>query len=141
MYTDHWIYKYIGLKWTTSYNCFDHFVDVQESQFKVKCFEGLYDVPNFEDRAEALAYIKTNPKLTKWKEIHPNMAREGDAVLFGVEDVSFHIGTFVDSGTKGVDKHTGVLHCDKSCGVTLTGLLSIRIAKSKITFMRLTSHD
>lgn len=140
MYTDHWVWKYIGLKWTNSYNCFDHFVDVQSTQFKVKGLDQLHDVPEFEERAEALSYIKRTQELSKWKEIHPNMAREGDAVLFGVEDVSFHIGTFVNSGKIGDNHHKGVLHCDKKMGVTLTSLLSISISKANITFMRLTSH-
>lgn len=140
MHNDHWVSRYIGLKWTNNYNCFDHFVDVQRGQFNVKGLDQLHDVPEFNERSEAFSYIKKTKELSKWKEIHPNMAREGDAVLFGIENVSFHIGTFVNSGKQGINKKKGVLHCDKKMGVTLTSLLSISISKANITFMRLTGN-
>lgn len=140
MHTDHWVNKYIGFKWTINYNCYDHFCHVQKMQFGVTGLDALSGMPEFEERSEALSFIKTCKDLVKWKEIHPNMAREGDAVLFGVEGATFHIGTYVDSGTAGVDKHKGVLHCDKKQGVILTSGQSIRISQANITFMRLTKN-
>lgn len=140
MYTDHWVYKYIGFKWTINYNCFDHFCHVQKLQFKVEGLDKLKGMPDFEERSEALAFIRTCKDLSKWKEIHPNMVKEGDAVLFGVEGATFHIGTYVDSGIQGVNKHKGVLHCDKKMGVILTSGQSIRISQANITFMRLTKN-
>jgi hypothetical protein len=140
MFTDHWVHKFIGFKWTINYNCFDHFCHVQKLQFGIEGLDSLTGMPEFEERSEALAFIKTCKDLARWKEIHPNMAKEGDAVLFGVEGATFHIGTYVDSGTAGKDKHKGVLHCDKKMGVVLTNMLSIRNAKSNITFMRYTKH-
>lgn len=133
---DHWIDKYLGFKWTINYNCFDHFRHVQETHFKVQGLDSLTSMPEFEKRSEALSYIKTNSELSIWKEIHPNMAREGDAVLFGIEGATFHIGTYIDSGIQGINKKKGVLHCDKKMGVILTTMQSIRISQANTTFMR-----
>lgn len=140
MYTDHWINKYIGFKWTINYNCFDHFCHVQKTQFKIEGLDKLNGMPEFEERAEAIAFIKTSKELQRWKEIHFNMAKEGDAVLFGVEGATFHIGTYIDSGAAGIDKHKGVLHCAKNQGVVLTSMQSIRNSKANITFMRYTKN-
>ena len=91
MYTDHWVYKYIGFKWTINYNCFDHFCHVQKLQFKVEGLDKLKGMPDFEERSEALAFIRTCKDLSKWKEIHPNMVKEGDAVLFGASKKEIQI--------------------------------------------------
>lgn len=130
----HWILKYIGIDWSDEYNCFDHFCQVQKDRFDRDIISGLSSIPDFEERSEALAYIKSEPSIKKrWFQYHyPQIqAKEGDAVLFGAEGYTFHIGTFIYSnGIK------GVLHCDRKQGVCLTAMYKIDTFKNSPIFMR-----
>jgi hypothetical protein len=121
---DHFVMRYIGMKWKDDYNCFDHFCHVQKMQFKRLILDEFTKVPEYEDRKEALQFIKDTPNLrNKWRAC--NQPKEG------VEGHSFHIGTYIESNNV-----KGILHCDKKMGVVLTPLQTLRDNNSTHTYLR-----
>lgn len=125
----HWVNKYIGLKWSKEYNCFDHFCQVQKEVFH-RDIKKIPDLPDIKHRKEAISYCKGSSDL--FMDIPYNTRSEGDAVVFGTEGFTFHIGTYIESF--GV---CGVLHCDKFMGVMVLSMQSIRNRGTEFHFMRI----
>ena len=130
MIDDHWVSRYLGMKWTHRYNCFDHFCDVQNIIFR-NDVSNVPNIPEFKDRDKAIDFVRSNQNGTYFMEVPYNQRKEGDAIIFGTKDVSFHVGTYVQS--KGI---CGVLHCDMKEGVILTSMQSIRNSGKEFCFMR-----
>lgn len=115
------MYSYVGKSWNEQYNCFSHFMDVQKNQFGVDDFDQMNDMPNVMDYGEALSFVenKENNSLNKlWEEV--DKPQEGDAIIFGMGRVKFHIGTYVN-----VD-FGGILHCTKAGGVAFTPMRALK---------------
>lgn len=127
--SDHWINRYIGMQYSIDYNCFDHFVHVQKEQFNLDVLKGIPKIPSFDEKHEAISFIRETKELKGWREV--TLIKEGDAVLFGVDGMSFHIGTYIDSSNP-----KGVMHNSSKQGVVLTSLQTIRNSLTKPTFLR-----
>lgn len=129
----HWIYKYLNKPWTDTYDCFAHFVEVQSNEFGIEGIMSLDDLPAVLDYGAALAFAKNNPQITdKWE--HVEKLQEGDAVIFGIGPVKFHIGTYleIDGG--------GVLHCGLN-GVVFHSMEKMKRRGTVIAMQLRYKHD
>lgn len=125
----HWIERYIGMEYRIDYNCFDHFVHVQKEQFNLDVLKDVPKIPAFDEKHEAIAFIRGTKELKSWREV--NMIKEGDAVIFGVDGMSFHIGNYIESNNV-----KGIMHNSEKHGVILTSLQVIRNSLIKPSFLR-----
>ncbi len=126
---DHWLFNYLGKQWTFDYNCFDHFVEVQDKEYGISSLYTLENIPHVFNHEELLDYVDNNKEIrTLWATV--DKPTDGCAVLFGSKSRRFHIGTYVD-----VDGG-GVLHCDQKVGVIFTSMHAFRSNTTMdITFM------
>jgi len=115
---DHWSTKYLGKPWKEDYDCYAFFLEVQKKEFGLK--EQLDFVPpNYSNRKKAIEFVENSEDVkTHWKDIC--IPTEGDAVLFGASNHSFHIGIWVN-----IDGESGVIHCQIGHGVVFTSRRNI----------------
>lgn len=109
----HWALKYLGERWTEEYNCFHFFAKIQKEIFGI---EGLLEDPTTPDYSHVGFVLENLDSLSiakNWVEV--DIPKEGDAVIFGVLGVSFHIGVYVV-----IDGAGGVLHSNKKGAVITT---------------------
>ena len=121
----HWSEKYIGKEWKEDYDCYAFFKDVQKNEF------GLSDQldfqpPCYKSRAEALSFVHNSEVIqTHWKVV--DYPTEGDAILFGSYNNTFHIGVWVI-----ISGSSGVLHNRRGHGVVFTPRTHIIASSIKI---------
>jgi hypothetical protein len=123
--TKHWLHDYIGKKWTYDYDCFVHFKEVQEKHYDVTTLNTLTHLPGVLDYGAALDYVKEGAQVSaNWYPV--GKPQDGDAVVFGIGHIKFHIGTYLDIDTG------GVLHCSQGTGVTFTTMRAFKQRNVKI---------
>lgn len=122
----HWVNKYLVKNWSEDYDCFAHFVEVQEKEFGITDIMTMEHLPEVLNYGDALKFAQTNKQITdKWERV--KVLQNGDAVVFGIGPIMFHIGTYVD-----IDGG-GILHCDKGQGVTFNRMSVMKRMGAKIS--------
>lgn len=127
----HWSHKYFGRKWSDLYDCYAFFCEIQRDVFGRKNVICTPETPRFSNKEEGIAYIRNSDDIkSKWHKVL--LPEEGDAVIFGNESSSFHIGVCAK-----IDERFGVLHCQHNHGVVFTNFSAIKMCGAKIyTFLR-----
>lgn len=116
----HWMYNYLGKPWAHEYDCFRHFAQVQSEIYKRDKVLELPDLPDVLDYDGAKDYVSNHEIVNElWEEV--DSPEEGDAIIFGSDKLSFHVGTYVN------EDGGGVLHCDHRQGVQFTSMRSYRM--------------
>jgi cell wall-associated NlpC family hydrolase len=121
----HWAMEYIGLPWSSEFDCWGFFRHVQRERFG----RNLPAIRLEDYRLPAKSkMISTHPERANWKEIETPEEGDGALMLTGNRDA--HVGIYVD-----IDGGR-ILHSDQPLGGMLTPVDRLREDYTHIKFYR-----